>query len=289
MTLDSTYGLGIHPTINNLAKARQYLSLILFTDDMTKCLHRGSLTFKKIKSTIGGIMHHLLDLAILPAEDSLNAFTWQEAWKRYLMWLQDPKVMQPEIHECWLTHYSLLSKDEAIRSNFKTILTFDMNWCTSYAAQPFIHDPVEWQLHLQIATERLLQLSSCDDCSISTHHYDPYDSSRKNARCPRESHDQPFRDNTSNIKSKSEPTCLICSCNGHRIVECKEDITTKGKQTFAKFINGQLVRRSNDAPLCILFNLNLTRKPCKHTHATSQHLCSFCSESAHAALTRLCI
>ncbi|KAG6376779.1 hypothetical protein JVT61DRAFT_1803 [Boletus reticuloceps] len=33
LTLDSTYGLGIHPTINDLAKAGQYLPLILFTDD----------------------------------------------------------------------------------------------------------------------------------------------------------------------------------------------------------------------------------------------------------------
>ncbi|KAG6373563.1 hypothetical protein JVT61DRAFT_6209 [Boletus reticuloceps] len=293
-TLDSTYGLGIHPTINDLAKAGQYLPLILFTDDMTKRLHRGGLTLKKIKSTIGGVTHHLLDLAPFPAEDSLDAFTWQEAWKRYLTWLQDPKVAQPEIHERWLTHYSLLSKDEAIRSNFKAILTFDMNWRASYAAQPFIHDPVEWQLRLQatkseIATERLLQLSSRDDRPISTHRYDPYDSSRKNARRPRDSHDQSFRDNTSDIKPKSEPTCLICGRNGHRIAECKEEITTKGKQTFAKFFDGQLVRRSNDAPLCILFNLNLTRKPCKHAHAASQHLCSFCGESTHAALARLCI
>ncbi|KAF8435503.1 hypothetical protein L210DRAFT_3648665 [Boletus edulis BED1] len=155
-TLDSTYGLGIHPTINDLAKAGQYLPLILFTDDMTKRLHRGGLTLKKIKSTIGGITHHLLDLSAFPAEDSLDAFTWHEAWKRYLSWLQDPNVAQPEVHERWFTHYSFLSKDEAIRSNFKAILTFDMNWRASYAAQPFIHDPVEWQLRLQVNHSSLI-------------------------------------------------------------------------------------------------------------------------------------
>ncbi|KAN0101068.1 hypothetical protein V8E55_001052 [Tylopilus felleus] len=267
-TLDSTYGLGIHPTINNLAKAGQYLSLILFTDDMTKCLHCG--------------------------DDFLDAFTWQEAWKHYLTWLQDPKVAQPEIYECWLNHYSLLSKDEAICSNFKAIIIFDMNWHTSYTAQPFIHDPVEWQLHLQatkneIATEHFLQLSSRDEHSNTSHRYNPYDSSRKNVRCPRDHHDQSFWDNTSDIKSKSDLTCLICGHNSHRITECKEEITTKDKPTFAKFINGQLARCSNDAPICTLFNLIIARKLCKHSHAPSQHLCFLCGENTHAALACLCI
>lgn len=86
---NGTYGLGIHSIITNVATAGQYLSLILFTDDATKHLHCKGHTLKKIKSSIASITHHLLNLTSFPSEDSLNAFTWHEAWKHYLNWLKD--------------------------------------------------------------------------------------------------------------------------------------------------------------------------------------------------------
>ncbi|KAF8125872.1 hypothetical protein EV363DRAFT_1453447 [Boletus edulis] len=280
------YGLGIHSSISELAKVGQYLPLILFTDDIIKHLHRGGLTLKKVKTIIAGITHHLLDLL-------------------------DPKVADPNIHERWNTHYDLLSKDEAIHSNFKAILMFDINWRASYATQPFTHGLVQWLLHLQvtlsylfialsyirlfqstkseIATERLAQLSSCEDRFSSSLHYEPYNTACKNARRPCDAHDQSFRDHPSESKPKSDPTCLICGRNGHHIAECQEETTMKGKQMFAKFADKQLIHRSNDSPIYIIFNLNITQKPCKQSHGSTQHVCSLCRDSAHAALSRLCI
>lgn len=89
MTFDCTCGLGIHSTITDLASAGQYLPLILFTDDATKRLHHEGHTLKKVKSSIAGVTHHLLDLSTSPPEDSLDTLTWHEAWKRYLNWLKE--------------------------------------------------------------------------------------------------------------------------------------------------------------------------------------------------------
>ena len=81
---DSTYGLGPHSTIIDLANARQHIPLTLFTNDTTKHLQKEGHTLKKVKSTINGVAHHLLDLSLFPAEDKMDALTWQEAWRHYL-------------------------------------------------------------------------------------------------------------------------------------------------------------------------------------------------------------
>ncbi|KIK82226.1 hypothetical protein PAXRUDRAFT_14840 [Paxillus rubicundulus Ve08.2h10] len=117
--LDSTYDLGIHSSIFDLANARQYIPLALFTNVNTKRLHREGLTLKKVKSSINGVTHHLLDLSQFESEDGMDSFTWQEAWLCYLIWLAD--AAQPVIHDRWKWHYTMLSKDEAVHDNFKAI------------------------------------------------------------------------------------------------------------------------------------------------------------------------
>lgn len=72
--LDSTFGLGIHSTITDLADAKQYLPLILFTDESTKRLHCEGHTLKKVKLSIAGMTFHLIDLSTFPAESSLDIF-----------------------------------------------------------------------------------------------------------------------------------------------------------------------------------------------------------------------
>lgn len=63
--LNSTYyGLGIHPNITDLARVGQYLPLILFTDDATRCLHREGHMLKKVKSSIAGVTHHLMSRSL---------------------------------------------------------------------------------------------------------------------------------------------------------------------------------------------------------------------------------
>ncbi|KIK80395.1 hypothetical protein PAXRUDRAFT_15821 [Paxillus rubicundulus Ve08.2h10] len=119
--LNSTYDLGIHSSIFDLANARQE-----------------GLTLKKVKSSINGVTHHLLNLSQFESEDGMDSFTWQEAWLCYLIWLTD--AAQPVIYECWKWHYTMLSKDEAVCNNFKAILTFNINMCSCYAAQAFQHD-----------------------------------------------------------------------------------------------------------------------------------------------------
>ncbi|KIK79270.1 hypothetical protein PAXRUDRAFT_16416 [Paxillus rubicundulus Ve08.2h10] len=136
--LNSMYDLGIHSSIFDVANAHQYIPLTLFTNVNTKCLRREGLTLKKVKSSINSVTHHLLNLSQFESEDSMDSFTWQEAWLHYLVWLAD--TAQPVIYEHWKWQYTMLSKDKAVHDNFKAILTFNINMHSHYAAQAFQHN-----------------------------------------------------------------------------------------------------------------------------------------------------
>ncbi|KAN0081315.1 hypothetical protein V8E55_008939 [Tylopilus felleus] len=258
---DSTYGLGTHSTIIDLANARQHIPLTIFTNDATKRLQEGH-SLKKVKSTINGVAHHLLDLSLFPAEDKMDALTWQEAWRHYLTWLQD--VCDAEVYLRWSWHYTTLSQDPDLHDNFDSILLFDIDMRSTYASRPSPLVVSTWQAQLNADRS-------------SSHRFEPYN---KNLRCNCDVHESSFPDNNSNnSRVKSDPTCLICQHSGHCFSDCQEETTAKGKQTFAKYANGQLFRHSNGSPLCVTFNLNSSKKSCKNFHASSQHACSFCRDT----------
>ncbi|KIJ17528.1 hypothetical protein PAXINDRAFT_9477 [Paxillus involutus ATCC 200175] len=290
---DGAYSLGIHAVVTELAKAKQYTHLTLFTIANTFRLHKEGHLLKKTKSSIDGTIYHLLDLSQFEAEEAMDALTWQEAWQCKISWLAE--VAEPAVHEHWSWHFSTLLKDEAIRNNFKAILSFDIRMRSRYTAQPFQHDERDWQARLQAAKydvvkEELRKLSSRED-RHSTARYEPYDASaRKNTKHPWDGQES-FQDgaSSSDTRVKSDPMCLICQRSGHRFSECKEETTAKGKQTYAKYAGGHLIRRSNGSTLCIAHNLANSKTVCKNSHAPSQHLCSFCGEAAHGALSHLCV
>ncbi|KIK92606.1 hypothetical protein PAXRUDRAFT_13136 [Paxillus rubicundulus Ve08.2h10] len=147
-SLDSAYSLGIHVVVTELAKAKQYTPLMLFTVANMFHLHKEGYLLKKTKSSINVTIHHLLDLSQFEAEETTDALTWQEAWQCKISWLAE--VAEPVIHEHWSWHFSTLLKDEAIHNNFKAILSFDIRMHSCYAAQPFQHDECDWQVHLQV-------------------------------------------------------------------------------------------------------------------------------------------
>lgn len=110
-----------------------------------------------------------------------------------------------------------------------------------------------------VTNKYILNLTSHDDCLSTTHHYKPYDSSHKNLKHHEFSDSQPFfwdNESSFNIQPKYNPTCIICCWTNHCLSECKGETMAKGKPTFAKVVNGQLIHHSNNSPLCITFNLN---------------------------------
>ncbi|KIK82316.1 hypothetical protein PAXRUDRAFT_804918 [Paxillus rubicundulus Ve08.2h10] len=125
--IDGTYSLGIHAVVTELAKAKQYTPLTLFTVTNTFHLHKEGHLLKKTRSSIDGTIHHLLDLSQFEVEEAMDALTWQEAWKHKISWLA--KVAEPTIYKCWSWHFSNLLKDEAIHDNFKAILSFNIRMC----------------------------------------------------------------------------------------------------------------------------------------------------------------
>ncbi|KAG1859679.1 hypothetical protein F4604DRAFT_1544822, partial [Suillus subluteus] len=131
--LDSTYNFGIHSFVNDLYSAEQYCPLTLFTNQNMECLHREGHVLKRSKAHVGGLSHHLLDLSQFDNELDLDPLSWQEAYQCYLTWIEEIGDMVSL--KRWTTHFTTLSKDEAIRKNFWAIIEFDVETCQNYTLQ----------------------------------------------------------------------------------------------------------------------------------------------------------
>ena len=294
-TLDSTYNFGIHYFIQDLANAGEYCPLTLFSNLNTERLHREGHSLKRSKIHVNGVSHHLLDLSQFESELELDPLTWQESYQRYLTWIAD--IGDPQALKRWTSHFTSLSKDEAVRKNFRAILEFDIETRQNYALRPHQHNQIEWEARLQKKKYATLQdaffseRSTLPDRHVPPAHsarYEPYDrdSSSRRGKKTHDS-DSSFRDSSKPSKS-ADPLCIICGRSGHRFSTCSEETSAKGTQNFAKVTAGNLCRRSNGSQLCIGFNLNNPRRPCKREHS-EQHLCSFCGRAEHGALSRQCI
>jgi hypothetical protein len=295
-TIDSTYNFGIHSFIQDLADAGQYCPLTLFSAENTERLHREGHSLKRSKIHVNGVSHHLLDLSQFDSEVNLDTLTWQEAYQRYLTWIAD--VGDQASLKRWTNHFSLLSKDEAVRKNFRAILEFDIETRQNYALRPHQHNQAEWEARLQRKKYSTLQDAFFTDLSfpdrppnLHSARFDPYDrngSAKRGAKKPSETTaTTSFRDSNKSSQS-TEPLCIICGRLGHRFSVCSEEISAKGSQTFAKYASGNLCKRTSGSQICVGFNLNNPRRPCKREHP-DQHLCSFCGKSEHSALSRQCI
>ncbi|KAG1796488.1 hypothetical protein EV424DRAFT_1280734, partial [Suillus variegatus] len=129
--LDSTYNFGIHSFVQDLLNAGQYCPLTLFTNQNMERLHREGHSLKRSKVHVNGVSHHLLDLSQFENELDLDPLSWQEAYQRYLTWIED--IGDASSLKRWTTHFTTLSKDEAVRKNFRAIIEFDVETRQNYA------------------------------------------------------------------------------------------------------------------------------------------------------------
>ncbi|KAG1810397.1 uncharacterized protein HD556DRAFT_1205263, partial [Suillus plorans] len=109
----------------------QYCPLTLFTNQNMERLHREGHSLKRSKVHVNGVSHHLLDLSQFENELDLDPLSWQEAYQRYLTWIED--IGDASSLKRWTTHFTTLSKDEAVRKNFRAIIEFDVETRQNYA------------------------------------------------------------------------------------------------------------------------------------------------------------
>lgn len=293
--LDSTYNFGIHSFIHDLLMAGQYCPLTLFTNANTERLHREGHSLKRSKINVNGSPYHLLDLSQFENELDMDQLSWQEAYQRYLTWIKD--IGDSVSLERWTNHFVTLSKDDAVRKNFRAIIEFDMETRQNYTLWPHRYDHADWLRRLQNkkyetmqdvmfrTQERLSRTELADRNTSSSARYEPYNSSSK-AKSRKTDESESFRDGKSS--KTTDPMCIICTRTGHRFSACTEETSSKGAQNYAKYADGALCKRSNGSQLCVTYNLNNPRRSCKREHP-EQHLCSFCGRAEHSALSRACI
>ncbi|KIK78685.1 hypothetical protein PAXRUDRAFT_772148, partial [Paxillus rubicundulus Ve08.2h10] len=155
-SLDGAYSPGIYVVVTELAKAKQYNPLMLFTIANTFHLYKEGHLLKETKSSIDGTINHFLDLSQFKAKETMDALTWQEVWQHNISWLAE--VAEPTIHECWSWHFSTLLKDEAIHDKLKAILSFNIRMHSCYTAQSFQHYEHDWQVSLMHQPVRIQSL-----------------------------------------------------------------------------------------------------------------------------------
>jgi hypothetical protein len=295
--LDSTYNFGIHSFIHNLLLAGQYCPLTSFTNANTEHLHHEGHSLKRCKINVNGVSYHLLDLSQFKNELDIDPLSWQEAYQCYLTWIKDISNSNSLI--CWTNHFTTLSKDDAVHKNFCAIIEFNIKTRQNYTLCPDQHDQAEWNRWLQnkkyetmqdimFRMQEQLSHSTLPDHNLSSSsRFEPYNNpSKPKAKKVGDLDVQSFQDNKSS--KAADPMCIICRRTGHRFSVCSEEISSKGAQNYVKYSDGSLCRRSNGSQLCITYNLNNPKCPCRREH-TEQHLCSFCGCTEHSALLRICI
>jgi hypothetical protein len=281
----------IHEGILDLARNSCHIPLTLFTATSTKILFTQDSTIKKIQAyhRKTGAKLRLIDLGEFPKEADMDISDWHEAWNRFAYFIE--KHADASVQQRWNEHYRFLAGQDDFKINFPAILRFDIEQRTRYFTSPHIHNSVEYHRRFEETKFIILQeqlekdrSSIFVDRSHSTSRpsrYSPYQ--RGGFRSSTDTADSPtksFRPSRSDIP----PICFICR-RSHRYAKCDETTTADGKQTFAKRIDRQIVKRDGNAPICFYFNSSSRR--CDKQHA-DLHICSFCGSTDHGAVSRKC-
>jgi len=268
-----------------------HVPLTLFMASVTKKLHMQDSMLKKVTvfHRTDGTKIRILDLTEFPDEANMDMYQWYDAWHRFSDFIE--KNADESIKKRWKDHFEFLKGQDEFENNFKAILRFDIEERTRYFTSPHSVDPTDYprrfaQLQLQVMQEQLnAQILAMSSKASPTSERFP-NSSRRFTPYTK---DKTFTttNSTDSPKSfRSPPLCFICR-REHKISACNETSTTEGKQTFAKRVDRQIVKRDGGNPICFFFNA-YSNKRCDRSHA-DLHICSFCGSADHGACTRKCL
>jgi hypothetical protein len=240
---------------------------------------------------INGSKQRILDLSEFPDEADMDISKWYEAWNRFSAFIE--KHADNNVKERWRRHFEFLKGQDEFENNFQAILRFDIEERTRYFTSPHSVDPTDYarrfaQLQLQVIQEQVNKAQalattfktspSSEKFTNSSRRFTPYVREKTfTSGSNTESSSKPFR---------PAPLCFICK-REHKVSACSETTTAEGKQTFAKRVDRQMVKRDGGTPICFFFNA-YSNKRCERSHA-DLHVCSFCGSTDHGACTRKCL
>ena len=283
----------IHPYIIELAAQHRSIPLTLFTASAIKRMFLEQSTLKMTSHICIGkdgtkTKVYLLDVSTFPSEQNMDPSDWHEAWNRFNFFLSVHADHATATR--WKDHYDFLSNHDNFRDNFRALLRFDIDQRTRYFTAPQAFDPHSYYRRLETIKIEVMQEDIKNDRTFvrpdhdRTFRYprrsDPYprDTPRSSER--NDSDTRPYRQ-----RSELPPICFICQIE-HRFFKCPETSAADGQPTFAKRLDKKLVRRDNNASICITFNASRQAK-CDRQH-DELHICSLCGASDHGVCARKC-
>ncbi|KIO15195.1 hypothetical protein M404DRAFT_930008 [Pisolithus tinctorius Marx 270] len=270
VTPDDT-ALPISNLIDDLADAGYHVPLTLFTYEALSRLQNEPHSIKITKLHHKGQNVYVLDISQFPKEADMCPLDWYSAWECYLEWIGEH--LGSVLRRMWSCHFHFLTRKDDFLDSFTAILKFDIEIRRKCTSDPkFTLTIDQYKSHLVQLLIKVSNSSSSEKSSFWTQHYLPYD----HKPC------QDMADNSFRGNQRSQPTCLICTCPGHKYSLCSEETMPKGQQTFARSHEGKLVRRDNNSPICFPFQLATTKKPCRNNHP-DQHICAICGSRDHGA------
>ncbi|KIK80359.1 hypothetical protein PAXRUDRAFT_766154 [Paxillus rubicundulus Ve08.2h10] len=228
----SLYHLDTHRLIIDLAEAKHYLPLTLFTAKAMQHLYQESGSLKLIKSQhpIMKTMVNVIDTSSFGDEKDMDTIDWLEAISCYLVFLK--QHASPKITSCFDNHFQFLLRQDNFKHNFPAILAADIEYCQNYSAQPRAHDQKAFeQCFTKIKLEKKIaellnkheffcsQLADCSHHDRLTHCSKPYPCNVSG----------PWSKPASSFHSSARPSgdgptphhlCLICARISHKFSNC---------------------------------------------------------------------
>jgi len=281
----------VHPALSELAINMCHIPLTLLTTEATRRLFTEDSAIKK-KQTVHRVTKAktwIIDISEFPKESEISIGDWHAAWRRFIFLMS--KIAEKPVIKRWNDHYDFLSSQEDFDKDFSAILRFDIEQRTSYFTSPHTFSEDQYYKRFErlrinaikedIAKERESFRMERSQYSSRSNKYQPYARDKLSTSNNFSDHSKSFRPPRNDLPA----ICFICK-RDHKFPKCDETTTPEGKQTYAKRIERQIVKRDGNNPICFFFNAS--NKRCERSH-TDLHICSLCGSPDHGACSRKCL
>lgn len=276
----------------DLARSKVHIPLTLLTTAAIRRIHTDPSCVKMKKGLVmDDPKRSIMDTSSgFPIETSLLPGQFNEAYKNFLKLLT--KVADKTIVQEFREHRDFLTERDDFNDHFDIILAFDIEIRRKYFNSHTLLDETAYKQRwneVRIDTKLARQEQAASSSSGSGGRYQPYPQ-RKNDTQPSSasgpSDGKPFRRGKGEYTSSDSLLCIICGRNGHKSNNCTHTQTIKGSPTICAWNDGKIVLKSNNAVVCISFNLGRCLTP-RH-NSDVLHVCSLCGNKSHHAAAKSC-
>lgn len=234
----------------------------------------------------------MLDVSTFPAESTLSADEWRDAYQNFLDILRG--VCTLDVTAAFEAHHLWLCRREDFNESFPGILEFDTELRRAFFIRdervPFFvgSDAYANRFRDIQARHTRTTLAGLDKTSSRYQPYPDRRSFRSDVIPPSRGSGSTFR----MTKQASEALCLCCARVGHTARDCNRAVLPNNRPTHSTWSGGKLVvAASPKHDVCIWWNLRGagSGRCGVNCPGIKAHMCAFCGSSEHHGASKRCL